>query len=167
MEEYLWWICCTRLVNLHQRHMQQDAACHSQMITTPPAGVIHPPAAPAEETLLWMPTLQWLSSHPSVSTLNHKEKSVPWSRGMAQAGGCFCQPCPGAVPAALSRTAPANISSCLRHQRSKVSQGKIHPGLANPIPPPGHACLRLCAFTPVSYGVWPRTWQFLCLGWPL
>lgn len=105
--------------------------------------------------------------HSSVFTLNHKEKSVPWSRGMAQAGGCFCQPCPGAVPAALSRTAPANTSSCLRHQLSKVSQGKIHPGLANPIPPPGHACLRLCALTPVSYGVWPWTWQFLCLGWPL
>lgn len=134
------------LYEVSERAPEAPAArcCHSQLI---PIFVQHQ----QKGLCCGLPTLQRLSPHPSVFTLNYKEKSVPgaeeWHR---QVGVCATQhqPCPGAMPTALSRkTAPANSSSCLRHQLSKKSQGKIHLGVADPIPAPGHGCPQgLCIY---------------------
>lgn len=94
-----------------------------------------------------LPTLQWLSSHPTVFKPQRKICTLQQGNGTgilwlfvppvlhrnSPAQGQCPQP-------ALSRTAPANTSSCLRHQLSKISQEKIHPGAADPVPPPGHVC---------------------------
>lgn len=147
---------------MRQRHLLQDAATLSSF---PEHYLEFSTPSSTSRTDSAVGFLHFSGSHYIPVSLNHKEKSVSWSKGT----GCLCHLCQTgpALPRgnAHSRTALPNTSSCLRQQLSKASQEKIHLGVADPSLPQTMCFLRLCAFMPVSYGMWPG--QFLWLGWPL